>query len=45
MKAIMNLNTLKNTEELQSFLNGSQAFVFSLRGKKRRRAMPLFNQP
>jgi hypothetical protein len=37
MKAIMNLNALKNTEELQSFLNGSQAVAFSLPGKKAER--------
>jgi hypothetical protein len=37
MKAIMNLNALKNTEELQSFLNGSQAVAFSLPGKKEER--------
>ena len=30
----MNLNALKNTSELQSFLNGSQAVAFSLPGKK-----------
>jgi len=34
MKVIMNLNALKNTEELQSFLNRSQALAFSLSGKK-----------
>ncbi len=34
MKAIMNLNALKNTEELQSFLEGSQVVAFSLLGKK-----------
>jgi hypothetical protein len=28
MKAIMNLNALKNTEELQSFLDGSPAVAF-----------------
>jgi len=33
----MNLNALKNTEELQSFLNGSQAVAFSLPGKKSER--------
>jgi len=44
MKAIMNLNALKNTEKLQSFLNGSQAVAFSLPGKKRN-ATPLFSQP
>ena len=30
----MNLKALKNTEELQSFLEGSQAVAFSLPGKE-----------
>jgi len=30
MKALMNLNTLKNTQELQTFLDGSHAVAFSL---------------
>jgi hypothetical protein len=30
MKALMNLNTLKNTQELQTFLDGSEAVAFSL---------------
>ncbi len=34
MKAIMNLNVLKNTEELQTFLDGTQAIVFSVPGDK-----------
>jgi len=29
----MNFNALKSTEELQSFLEGLQAVVFTLRGK------------
>ena len=33
----MNLKALKNTEELQSFLEGSQAVAFSLPGKKEER--------
>ena len=34
MKAIMNLKDLKNTQELQTFLDGSQAVVFSVPGTK-----------
>jgi hypothetical protein len=34
MKAIMNLQALKNTEELQTFLDGAQAFTFSVPGHK-----------
>ena len=34
MKAIMNLKDLKNTPELQTFLDGSQAVVFSVPGNK-----------
>ncbi len=34
MKAIMNLKELKNTEELQTFLDGAQAIVFSVPGNK-----------
>jgi len=34
MKAIMNLNELKNTQELQTFLEGTQAVAFSLPGNK-----------
>jgi len=34
MKAIMNLNALRKIEELQSFLEGSQADAFSLSGEK-----------
>jgi len=34
MKAIMNLNALKNIEELHSFLNGSPVAASSLPGKK-----------
>ncbi|MCF6202597.1 MAG: hypothetical protein L3J59_02865 [Methylococcaceae bacterium] len=34
MKAIMNLNLLKNTEELQTFLDGTQAILFSVPGDK-----------
>ena len=34
MKAIMNLNKLKNTQELQTFLEGTQAVAFSLPGNK-----------
>ena len=34
MKAIMSLKALKNTEELQTFLEGSQAIVFSVPGNK-----------
>ncbi|MFQ3245800.1 MAG: transposase InsO family protein [Arenicella sp.] len=30
MKALMNLNTLKNTQELQTFLDSSEAVAFSL---------------
>jgi len=30
MKAIMNLRNLKNTQELQTFLDGVQAVVFSV---------------
>ena len=32
MKAIMNLKALKNTQELQTFLDGAQAVVFSIPG-------------
>jgi transposase InsO family protein len=34
MKALMNLNTLKNTQELQDFLDGSEAVAFSLPNDK-----------
>jgi hypothetical protein len=34
MKAIMNLKELKNTQELQTFLDGAQATVFSVPGNK-----------
>ncbi len=34
MKAIMNLKALKNTEELQTFLDGAQAIIFSVPGNK-----------
>ncbi len=34
MKAIMNLKALKKTEELQTFLDGSQAIIFSVPGIK-----------
>ncbi len=34
MKAIMNLKELKNTEELQTFLDGAQAIAFSVPGNK-----------
>ena len=34
MKTIMNLKALKNTEELQTFLDGTQAIVFSVPGNK-----------
>jgi hypothetical protein len=34
MKAIMNLKDLKNTEALQTFLDGAQAIVFSVPGNK-----------
>jgi hypothetical protein len=34
MKAIMNLKALKNTEELQTFLEGSQTIVFSVPGNR-----------
>ena len=34
MKAIMNLKDLKNTQALQTFLDGSQAVVFSVPGTK-----------
>jgi hypothetical protein len=34
MKAIMNLKDLKNTQELQTFFDGSQAVVFSVPGNK-----------
>ena len=34
MKAIMNLKALKNTQELQTFLDGAQAIVFSVPGHK-----------
>lgn len=37
MKAIMNLKDLKNTQELQTFLMGSQAVAFSLPGNKKDR--------
>ena len=34
MKAIMNLKDLKNTQELQTFLKGSQSVAFSVPGDK-----------
>jgi hypothetical protein len=34
MKAIMNLKALKNTQELQTFLDGTQTILFSLPGDK-----------
>jgi hypothetical protein len=34
MKAIMNLKALKTTQELQTFLDGTQAIVFSVPGDK-----------
>ena len=34
MKVIMNLKALKNTQELQAFLDGAQAIVFSVPGDK-----------
>ncbi len=34
MKAIMNLKELKNTQQLQTFLDGAQAIVFSVPGNK-----------
>ena len=37
MKAIMNLKALKNTEELQTFLDGTQAVAFSVPGDKKAR--------
>ncbi len=37
MKAIMNLKGLKNTQELQTFLDKSQAIVFSIPGNKKAR--------
>ncbi len=41
MKAIMNLKELKNTEELQTFLDGAQAIGFSVPGNKAARGMIL----
>jgi hypothetical protein len=38
MKAIMNLKDLKNTQELKTFLDGSQAVAFSLPGNKKDRS-------
>jgi hypothetical protein len=35
MKSIINLKALKNTEELQAFLGGTQAFSFSVPGHKK----------
>ena len=40
MKAIMNLKDLKNTQELQTFLEGSHSAAFSVPGKKVARARP-----
>ncbi|GAW86866.1 hypothetical protein bplSymb_SCF04302P013 [Bathymodiolus platifrons methanotrophic gill symbiont] len=37
METIMNLKALKNTEELQTFLDGSQAVAFSIPGDKKAR--------
>jgi hypothetical protein len=37
MKAIMNLKDLKNTHELQTFLDGSQSVAFSVPGNKSNR--------
>ncbi len=34
MKAIMNLKALKNIQELQTFLDGTQAIIFSVPGDK-----------
>ena len=34
MKVLMNLTELKNTAELQAFMDGSQAVVFSLPNDK-----------
>ena len=34
MKAIMNIKDLKNTQELQTFLDGAQAVAFSVPGNK-----------
>ena len=37
MKAIMNIKALKNTKELQTFLDGTQAVAFSVPGNKKAR--------
>jgi hypothetical protein len=34
MKTIMNLKALKNTQELQTFLDGAQAVIFSVPGDR-----------
>ncbi|WP_428355651.1 hypothetical protein [Methyloprofundus sp.] len=40
----MNLKALKNTEELQSFLEGSQAVAFSLPGKENQKGQSRLKQ-